>query len=510
MNFKKRYAIIAVSMAGAWFGFANPVWHLPLLALLFPMGMFLLALYSETPRAAFRTGLMGGLLVYAASLYWVAMPVANYGGLAWPLAMPTPVLLAFALGLLTGLFCYGIRLVKGRLNRISMGIFAGVLWGLMEALRGTLFTGFPWLVLPEAFSPWIVAVQGVAVVGVYGLAAVMVMGTTYLTMVFLPGKSFIKPLVAAVIVAGLIVGYGIWRLDQPATWENDLNVSIVQGNVEQSQKWEEEYQNATLELYLDLTRQEAEEHGAKVVVWPETSMPFFFQEETPLSQAVRDLAASEQITLLVGSPGYEIDRHDHSYVLYNRAYLVNERGEPVVFYDKEHLVPFGEYIPFKDVLFFLDKIVEGIGDFGPGLKTGPLSYQDMDYGMLICYEAIFPVLAQKRVENGADVLVNISNDAWFGPTSGPLQHLDLSLLRAIEQNRYMIRATNTGVSAIIDPWGRILAKSEYGTVATLNAMIGTPTENTIYHRIHWFVLPVLSGLVLLFLVFAMFKHPREG
>ncbi len=511
MNFLKRYIIIMVSVAGAWFGFANPIYHCPPLALLFPMGMIFIALDADTPRGAFRLGILGGLFVYGACLYWVAMPVHNYGGVAWPLAAPVPLLLALPLAIINGLFCYGIRLVKGRLNWLTMGLFTGFLWGLLEALRGTLFTGFPWLVLPEAFAIWPMAIQGAALVGVYGLAGLMTMSVGFFTVALVRSDAYFKPLVAALIIAGSLGGYGYYRLTETVLPEPDMTVALVQGNIEQSQKWEIEFQNSTVDLYRDLTREVVAESSASLVVWPETALPIYLQEETDLAQSVRDLAAELGIVLVTGSPGYEVnpDDIDQPYIMYNRAYLVDERGELTSFYDKEHLVPFGEYVPFKDVLFFIDKMVQSIGDFGQGLKTRPLNHQELDLGVLICYESIFPVLAQKRVEDGADILINISNDGWFGPTSGPIQHFHLSLLRAVEQQRYLIRATNTGISTVIDPMGRILTQSAYGETATLTAKIGVIEETTIFHRIHWFILPVLSGLVLLFLVFAMFKHPRE-
>ena len=196
--------------------------------------------------------------------------------------------------------------------------------------------------------------------------------------------------------------------------------------------------------------------------------------------------------LLFGAPAYLRSLGGH--VLFNRAYLLAPSGQTAA-YDKEHLVPFGEYVPLGNLLTFIGKLVEGLGDFRPGQDGKPLLQGNLALGTLICYEAIFPELAQRRVAAGANVLVNISNDAWFGDSAAPRQHLDLALLRAVEQGRTLIRGTNTGISAVIDPRGRIMAQGGLFTALALPCP-ETPlvSETTWYHRHYLFITWGIPGL----------------
>ncbi len=224
------------------------------------------------------------------------------------------------------------------------------------------------------------------------------------------------------------------------------------------------------------------------MTWPETALPFYFQDGEELAGSVIRFARRHDVPVLAGSPAYI--RQGESYSLYNRVYLVTPQGTEFPRYDKVHLVPFGEYVPFGKYLPFLSKLVHGVGDFRPGRDAAPLRYRDLALGVLVCYEAIFPELAQERVEAGANVLINVSNDAWFGRSSAPMQHLGLAALRAVEQGRFLIRATNTGISAVIDPKGRILARSGLFTTERLGygetvLLTGLTPFNRLHGPIHW-------------------------
>ncbi len=274
-------------------------------------------------------------------------------------------------------------------------------------------------------------------------------------------------------------------------------VSVAQGNIDQSQKWDPAFQEETVRRYVDLSRSEASRNKPALIVWPETSMPFFLQERTPLSKQVRDLVQELAVPLIAGSPGYEPDQARSRYVYFNRAYLLKSSGNIAGIYEKEHLVPFGEYVPLAPLFPFLARLVEGIGDFLPGQRVSPLTSGDLALGVLICYEAIFPELAQKRVREGATVLVNISNDAWYGRSSAALQHLHLSLLRAVEQDRYLVRATNTGISAIVDPRGRVLARTGLFEMTSIHHAVSCNSGITAYHRLHGLIVPILTALAVL-------------
>ncbi|MDY7000186.1 MAG: apolipoprotein N-acyltransferase [Thermodesulfobacteriota bacterium] len=495
---------ILITSLGAFIGFANPIFHLPVLALLLPGGAAWIGTHAASAKKAFYFGWLAGALAYAASLYWVALPVHNYGFLPWVLALPCPVLLGAYLGLYPAFFALGLYFCR-ELHWSLVGLGAGCLWGLLEALRGMLFTGFPWLVLASAFSIRPFVLQGVSLIGAYGLSGVLTAIAVWLGM----EKKISRQRICALGLIALIAGYGLVRVSAPVPEIGNMDVSIIQGNIDQSLKWDPAYQEETVRRYLTLSDQEAESNAPDLIVWPETALPFYFQDLSPLGSQVLALAKEREVYILAGSPAYSHDMPADKYYLHNRAYLIGPKGI-IDYYDKEHLVPFGEYIPFGEYLPFLSKLVQGVGDFMPGVKAGPITAGRLAPGVLICYETIYPELAQARVENGANVLVNISNDAWFGRSSAPRQHLHLSVLRAVEQGRYLVRATNTGISAVIDPRGGILSTTDLFKTQTLHVKkVGLVQEKTWYHRNRKLVLSTLFGGAAIFLFLGFFRRTRR-
>jgi len=482
-----------LAVLGAWFGFANPVYRLPILVLLLPAGLIVAAVRAKGPGRAARTGFWIGTLAALGNLYWAALPVHDYGDVAWPLALPMPVLLAMVLGLYDAAFTALVRFAQPRLSPWLFGPMAGLAYASMEMARGAFFTGFPWLALPAALAPWPATIQGAAFIGAYGLAGLFACLVAWIAVC---GPLSRPGLVAIAAGAALFIG-GNLRLSSPPQRDGTVHVTIVQGNIDQSLKWNPTAQAETEDKYLKLTRDALKDAPTDLVVWPETAMPFYFQDPGVLSSRLRDFVDETGIPLLFGAPAYE-RLPDGTPVLYNRAYLLQPHGATSR-YDKEHLVPFGEYVPLGKLLSFVHKMVAGVGDFRPGSKQEPLRDGRLALGLLICYEAIFPELAQQRVEAGANLLVNISNDAWFGNSSAPRQHLDLAVLRAVEQGRAIIRGTNTGISAAIDPRGRILAQGGLFTALTLPCP-ETPlvSETTWFHRhyalITWSI-PVLLAVL---------------
>jgi apolipoprotein N-acyltransferase len=254
-------------------------------------------------------------------------------------------------------------------------------------------------------------------------------------------------------------------------------VSIVQGNIEQSIKWDPGFQERTIAIHNRLTREAG--RGADLIVWPETAVPFFLREGGPLSQQVLDLAKEMQSYLLVGSP----DRaRDISSRYYNSAFLISPEGKIVQKYDKIHLVPFGEYVPLKSLLFFVQKMATGIGDFSPGQAFTVFEAPAGRFGVLICFEAIFPDQVRRYVLAGADFLVNITNDAWFGDSSAPYQHLSMAALRAVENGVILVRAANTGISALVTPTGRIVKQSDLFVETVLSGTMARRSAETFYTR----------------------------
>jgi apolipoprotein N-acyltransferase len=253
-------------------------------------------------------------------------------------------------------------------------------------------------------------------------------------------------------------------------------VGLLQGNIDQSVKWERSYQAKTLDIYERLARQAAAEHPA-LIVWPEAAIPFLLRYEPELGLRVHRFVVETGIPMLVGSPDVGEDQ-----LFYNSAFLLGRDGQIHGRYDKRHLVPFGEYVPLQHIFFFLDKLVVGIGDFGRGRSATVFPQDGFRFGVMICYETIFPAEVREFARGGAEFLVNITNDAWFGQSGAPYQHLAMASMRAVENGSYLVRAANTGVTAVIAPTGQILAQTEIFTEAALVGTIRPRLAETPYTR----------------------------
>jgi apolipoprotein N-acyltransferase len=225
-----------------------------------------------------------------------------------------------------------------------------------------------------------------------------------------------------------------------------------------------------------------------IILWPETAMPLNLEKPSALVSRIMAFVGRNDVPLVTGGPGLVWDQGRE--LVYNRAFLLTP-GMLTPAYDKEHLVPFGEYAPFGQDVPILEGLLQGVGAFTSGTMVSPVRTGRLAMGMLICYESIFPELAQKRVQAGANVLINLSNDAWFGRSAAPRQHLELAALRAVEQGRYLVRCTNTGISAVIDPKGRVTNQTPLFQEAALTVShVGLIAKTTVYHALH----PWLEGL----------------
>lgn len=489
---------------GALFGFANPWGQLPLLALLLPAALAAFGLAAPSPWTAFKHAWRIGTVASLACLYWVYWPVMHYGEVNWVLALPVPVILAMAMGCYYGLFGLAAY-AANRLSPVLASLYLGLAWTVMELAQATLLSGFSWLTLASAFVPWPIMVQAASVIGAYGVSGVL--ATIAFGLVF--GLRSRACLAVSLGCALALAGFGWQRMDGYAETTPAHTVAVVQGNIDQSIKWDPSYQMGTAEKYVRLSREIAATANPELIVWPETSMPFYFQDDTPLRAPALELARTGKAALVIGSPAYERVDGPGSFVLFNRAFLLTPGTVVSSWYDKEHLVPFGEYMPLGGILP-LQKLVTGVGDFVPGRNRQALQSGNLALGVLICYEAIFADLAQQRVEQGANLLINISNDAWFGATSAPHQHLQLTALRAIEQGRYIVRSTNTGLSAFIDPLGRVkLAGPQFQEFAAAG-QVHPRTELTPFHSLYSWLQLGLVALAAVFAILIFLGGPRPG
>ena len=439
------------------------------------------ALKDTTPREALKTGFLTGFVAHTGILYWIVYVVVQYGYLPVYVGIAAMLLLSAFLSLYTACFAMGVVFLKDK--GIRLWISAPPLWTLLEFMRAHLLTGFPWENL--AYSQYLYArvIQIADITGIYGItfAVVMINAVLYdLLSARFRGRSLLVEAVVAGLVMIIIIGYGHYRIgsmEELLKKAPRLGVALVQGNIEQDMKWNPFFQSQTIDIYRSLSRQ-AGPAGGGLIVWPETAAPFYFQQRSAMQEAVIDVARTSGSALLFGSPSYEKENGTISYM--NSAFLLKPDGTVSGRYDKVHLVPYGEYVPLRRFFPFIGKLVAGVGDFKPGKGFYPLTVDGVRLGVLICYEGILPEAARDYKRERAEILVNITNDAWFGRTSAPYQHLSMTVFRAIETRLYLVRAANTGISAIIDPKGEILSRTGIFERTTLTGDVKIIDEKTCY------------------------------
>ena len=390
-----------------------------------------------------------------------------YGGLQTWVAVLVNALLVAYLALFPALFALIVRRTLAGFGSRAL-LAAPLVWVATEWGRTHLLGGFPWVLLGYSQATVLPIAQLASLVGVYGVSALVAGASACLAAavttpapasgaVMRPHAVRYAPLAGMLILIAATAGWGRFRLadgDLTRTGER-VRVGLVQGNVDQSEKWDPGRAGAIFQSYLAMTRRAIEE-GAALVLWPESSTPFHFKEQTDRADQVRALARAAKVPILIGSA--EIERGTPT-KYYNSAFLLRPDGTDAGVYRKMQLVPFGEYIPFKRVLFFVAPLVEAAGDFSAGESPVLLPFNGHLMRTAICYEIVYPDLVRRFVVAGSELLPTITNDAWFGATSAPYQHFAQASMRAIENGRYLVRAANTGISGVVDPYGRIIAQS---------------------------------------------------
>ncbi|HRS82309.1 MAG TPA: apolipoprotein N-acyltransferase [Smithellaceae bacterium] len=438
-------------------------------------------------------GWVAGITAHVGLLYWIAHVVVTYGYLPFYLGVILTLLLAGYLSVYFALFAAGMVYFRGR---VPLVLAAPVLWVCLEYLKSCLFTGFPWENLGYSQFSNIWFIQVADITGVHGLSFLIVLlNITLFNLLTQRSKKAIALAMAVFLLWSGVYAYGAMRIRQIRNSVNlaeGMDVSLIQGNIDQSVKWNENFQAETIRIYEELSLRGTKVPGG-LVVWPETAVPFNFQEPGDLQGRVRRLPSRTKSWLLFGSVSYAGDRAETRY--YNSAYLLSPGGDRQEKYDKVHLVPYGEYVPLRKLFPFVGSLASGIGDFTSGKGYTPLSMDGRKIGVMICYEGILPEAARRYKNAGADLLVNITNDAWFGRTSAPYQHLSMSVFRAVETRLCLVRAANTGISAMVDPTGRILARTglfERNQIAGRMPLIQTPTVYAAWGD--WLVWVCFAGL----------------
>jgi apolipoprotein N-acyltransferase len=442
---------------------------------------------SSLPRA-FLLGLTTGVIYFSGTLYWITRVMVVYGGLQpWVAVLVNALLIAY-LALFPALFAVVVRRIVVKLGPPAL-MTAPLVWVATELGRTHVFGGFPWVLLGYSQATVLPIAQLASVLGVYGVSA-LVSGVSAGLAVF--GLSVSRgpaemrrhpryvPLVAPFALVTAIAVWGSRRVGD-ADWTRagePVRVGLIQGNVDQAKKWDPARATAIFDDYLRMTRQAIAE-GAQVVIWPESSTPFLFEENRADAEQVRAIARQARVPILLGSDQIE---HGPREKYYNSAFLVRADGTTAGAYRKIHLVPFGEYVPLKRVLFFAAPLVEAVSEFSPGDSAVLLPVNGHVVSTAICYEIVYPALVRRFVAGGSELLTTITNDAWFGRTSAPYQHFAQASMRAIENGRYLVRSANTGISGVVDPYGRVVAQSRIFEPAVMVSQARFLQTSTFYAR----------------------------
>lgn len=389
------------------------------------------------------------------------------------------LLLALYLALFPALTALMISRLIARMGARGLWL-APAAWVATEFFRGYLFGGFPWVPLGNSLVEVLPVAQLASVLGVYGLSALVAFVNATIAYALLTGgRQRATAIAAASLVLIAVAGWGTWRIaDGRLTREGaPLRVGLIQGNIAQEDKWNPREARRIFTTHVAMTR-DAVRRGGQLVIWPESSTPFMFEEDEAGETGVRDLAREVGVPILFGSD--QVDRTGRPFRLYNAAFLVSPQGDTAAVYRKIHLVPFGEYIPFKGLLYFVSPLVERFTDFSAGEAAVMLPVGPHRISTAICYEVVYPSLIRQSVLAGSELLTTITNDAWYGESSAPFQHFALASMRAIEQGRYLARAANTGISGVVDPYGRVVRKSAIFEQVGLVEDVRLLTSRTIY------------------------------
>lgn len=449
----------------------------------------MISLWTKGPRQAFSAGYIFGFIYFFGTLYWVYHSINHFGGVPFIASVAVVILLCLYLGLYPAIFSFlFVQIIKK--TKLPALLIAPVFWVVLELVRSYALTGFPWSSIGYSQYKLLHVIQVADITGIYGISFLVLMVNGAIADMILLKKRVrqmpLFPISFTVVGMSLVfimiavsLGYGHWRLGQQRSG-NIVKASVIQGNIEQDKKWEPAFQNEVLETYFTLSAKAAET-SPQLIIWPETAVPFMFDYDKANTEKLTHFEQGLGTDLLFGSVRVEESSHGKT-LLTNSAVLLDRGGKNIYEYDKIHLVPFGEYVPLRSILFFIDKLVVGIGDYIPGEEYARAETDFGSFGTLICYEIIFPGLVRKFFTQGGDFIVTITNDAWFGKTAGPYQHFSMAVFRAIENRKPVIRAANTGISGFIDSNGRILAATPLFQRLVLSNEVKTDRTLTFYTK----------------------------
>lgn len=461
----------------------------------------LLSIRDASPKEAFFLGWLSGLLGTIGTVYWVVVAMVSYGNVPSWLSVLSLMLMASFLGLYSGVFAWLIRRLAARMPLFLM---IPAIWVALEYARAYLLFPFPWSYVGYSQYLTPIIVQIADTTGVYGVSfLVMLVNAGFYAAVFsrISRRAKQTALIVTACAVAISAGYGAFVLSGANTYkEKTVKVAVVQGNIDQGIKWDSAFKQHILDTYARLSTEIAKERP-DLIVWPETAAPFLFLYDAEPQQQMINLVRTLNTFLLFGGIHVTPVNGTREYHSFNSAFLLSPSGGLLGQYNKMQLVPFGEYVPFKKLLFFIDRITTAIGEVQAGTVPEVMQANDTLFSVVICFESTFPNLVRKFVGRGARVLLIITNDAWYGRSPAAAQHFSMATFRAIENRTAIARAANTGISGFIDQYGRILQQSDEYVEAALVHDIPLRTTTTLYTRygdiFAWFCCAAVVGVVTL-------------
>ena len=496
--FKRRIILLAMGLFSA-LSFA-PVYFFPSYMIAMPI-LLVLIIGSHNSKEAFKCGYVFGIGHFFAGLYWIGNSFAVEPDVPDWAGYIVVLVLAACLSIFTGLVGWGVKKIhfnhSFKTHLVNIVISFSVIWCVAEWMRGYLFTGFPWNLTGYILGFSDIMLQSTAVFGVFGLSLVTTL-LCFVPFMLIERNLRIYTAFCFSIVLVCMYLYGNNRLSVDTQYVEDVNLRIVQANIKQQDKWP--YQNWGKNLITHMEMSEGDDKpGTTHIIWPETAVIYSLSEEPVRRQLISQIL-KEGGNVLTGFPRRE--RREGGMRIYNSLITINDEGEVAGIYDKSHLVPFGEYIPawLRSVLIplGLDQILTGGQGFSEGDKVETLRIEGLPpVGVLICYEVIFPGQVVDQ-ENRPDWLLNITNDAWYGNSSGPRQHLLQTRVRAIEEGLPIVRSASTGISALIDPYGRILHKVPLNKRGVINSELPSKiATTTFYSRYNDWIFACISVMLII-------------
>lgn len=483
---------------------------------------FFLLLENKSYKESFRWGYLSGFVANLGSLYWIG----------W-VTLPGAIGAILALPLYTAFFALLYILFRRKWGTYHL-IAVPFIWTGIEYLKSLSEIGFPWLSLGYTQTYYLPLIQFASITSVYGVSFWIV---TINVVLFVLWQQWQIPkwryrLIAIVVFIWLLpLIHGSYVLTTSVLPQERIKVALVQGNIDPFLKWERENRRKHYEFYKQLSRQAVHEHHPDLLIWPETATTFFLQYEYEYLADLKNFLDSLGVALMTGSQDYEYQENENLRY-FNAAFLILPESASLQRYTKLHLVPFGERVPFEDFFpqfkQFLDHFEMGQGDFSPGKDQVVFSFspspgdsdgrkrsvgasirkQPVQFAVPICYESIFPELIRGFVQKGSDFLAVITNDAWFGTTSGPFQHAQIAVFRAIENRIAIARCANTGISMFIDPYGRTRQKTKLNQPDVIADQVGLRNQETFYSTFGNVFTISVSVLGIIFILIALLMRKK--